>query len=74
MSLLSFIVVSQKFKLKLIRAYLLLPMIFRNELCITLYTPWVHILWMHPFLGMLFLWTIWYHIDHHSTFIFAPRE
>ena len=36
----NYIVVSQKFKLKLISAKFLLPMIFRNELSITLSTLW----------------------------------
>ena len=38
--LLSYIVVSQKFKLKLIGAKFLLPMISRNELSVTLSTLW----------------------------------
>ena len=40
-TLLSYIVVSQKFKLKLIIAKFLLPMISRNELFITLSTLWL---------------------------------
>ena len=40
-TLLSYIVFSQKFKLKLISAKFLLPMIFRNELSITLSTLWI---------------------------------
>ena len=42
-TLLSYIVVSQKFKLKLISAKFLLPMISRNELSITLSTLWVDV-------------------------------
>ena len=39
-TLVSYIVVSQKFELKLISAKFILPMISRNELAITLSTLW----------------------------------
>ena len=48
-TLLSYIVVSQTFKLKLINANFLLPMISHNELSITLSTLWFDLLYRAVF-------------------------